>query len=553
MFLIIKYKAKSWINKISNLKGWRLFKTIIFTSTSIFLLIILYLSFVRVIKYLNGIELIGELLIWKLTAMVFVISFSMIVVSSLIISMTTLFYSYDLKFLFSLPIKEENIFTEKMIATVFYSSWSLMVIILPYIFAVVKVKKLGFDFIASFLILSLPYAFLASIVGIIFSLVLMYLFPNSKTRDIIWIISSLSFALLYVALRFSKPEKLLRPDMLGVIANYLSYLQTPTAPYLPSWWFTKALISISNSNYKTFIIYSFLLFITSLILYFLLKILSRKTYFYAFSGAQSSNQKIYKSKDGIFFNIFKKIFNSEIYVILFKEKLNLLRDVRYISQIILIIALSSVYIFSIKSLPLDNYEAKNFVSFLNIIVSGFVVSAISLRFVFTSISSEGKEWWIIKSSPVSMKNFLLSKLFFYYIPMLIFSLTLVVISNYYLEVDKFMFRLSTFISVIMSFVISTLAIGFGAIFPDFRIENIHQVESSYGGFLFMAFSFFYCVFTGIIFSTPVKSYFLSIYNPNYSFEKETLYLAIIIFIVISFLTSYFIFKKGIKNLENFEE
>ena len=38
------------------------------------------------------------MLSWKLASMVLLITFSMVIVSSIIISMTTLYYAFDLKF-----------------------------------------------------------------------------------------------------------------------------------------------------------------------------------------------------------------------------------------------------------------------------------------------------------------------------------------------------------------------------------------------------------------------------------------------------------------------
>ncbi|MBP7795846.1 MAG: hypothetical protein KA059_03605 [Elusimicrobiales bacterium] len=553
MPIILKYRIKSFFNKVKNFNRWERIKNFIFTLTGIILLFLLYLSFFRILKYLKGVELIGGLLISKLSAMVFVISFFMIVVSSLIISMTTLFYSYDLKFLFSLPLKETEIFSDKVLNTVFYSSWSLMLIILPYVVALMRTNNYSIDFIGIFFLLSIPYAFLAAIIGLFFSLLLMYFFPNSKTRDFIWILSSLSFALAYVGLRFSKPEKLLRPDMMGVIANYLTYLQAPTAPYLPSWWLTKGMIAYGNSNWHSFFINLLLLYAISTILYLLIIKTSQKTYLKAFSGAQSGSNKKYLYRIPFEFKISPKIKSlKKIMPFMYKDRITIKRDVRYYSQIILIAALSMVYVFSIRSLPLNDSDVKNFVSFLNIIVVGFVISAVALRFVFTSVSSEGGAVWIVKTIPVKVENFLFSKLIFYFFPIFILTMILVIVSNLYLEVDTFMFELSVFASTIISFVLCLFAISFGAIFPDFNIENIHQVESSYGGFIYMAVSAVYCVMSASLFSYPVRNYFYMIHNTNYHFEQRAFYAASLLFIIISFSFSYWLFKRAVKSFEKIE-
>jgi len=411
-----------FLNKVKNYDRWKVVKNFIFLTAGMLILSLLYAGFVKVLAYLKNVELIGNLLIMKLSSMVFVISFSMIAISSLIIAMTTLFYSYDLGFLFSLPLVEKKIFIDKVITTVFYSSWSLILILLPYIFALLKVSSGDGGLIAVFLIGIVPYSFLAGFVGVFVSLFLMYLFPSSRTRDAVWILSSLSFAFVYVGIRFSKPEKLIRPDMMGVIAEYLSYLQSPTSEYLPSWWFTKAIFGYIHHKYLSAYLNLLLLyFVAGLCLYILIKI-GKRIYLYSYSQAQSSSKKVYTFKLPFEYLIKRKGFLKNIMPFIYKERVGVLRDVRYLSQLILIIALAMVYIYSIKSLPVEDYEFKNLISFLNITVSGFLCAAIALRFIFTSVSYEDGSFWIYKTMPLKAQTIILSKLMFYFPFMYIFSL-----------------------------------------------------------------------------------------------------------------------------------
>ena len=551
--IILYYHLRSLINRIKNLDGWRRIKNIVFVITSIVLLTFLYSGFVKVLNYLKGIEIVGILLIWKLTAMVLLINFFMIAVSSLIISMTTLFYSYDLKFLISLPISTNSILFDKILLSVFYSSWSLVAIMIPYVVALIRVCDYGFSFILAFLLLLIPYAFLASYLGISVSLILMYLFPSSRTRDIVWLISSFSFAAVYVSVRFSKPEKLLNPDALGIIANYLSYLQSPTAPYLPSWWFSKALLKFSLQEYGSFLMYALLEYCVFAIASIAILYWGGRIYLYAYSGAQNNYSKPIRFRRSVEFFIserFKRF--SKIFMLIFKERKNFIRDVRYYSQTILVFALSMVYVFSIKNIPVDGQEAKNFIAFVNMVIAGFVVSALALRFVFTSVSFEGGNIWIIKTLPIDASTFIYSKLLFYFFYILIFTLIIVGLSGYYLSIDETIFSFSIFVSVIMSFFISCLAVSLGAIFPDFKIENIHYVESSYGGFLFMAASVAYTIGVAMWFAYPVRLYFLSKYLKEASFDAFFFYSSIFLFVVVNALLASIIIKKAVSKFEKME-
>lgn len=551
--IIFSYHIRSFLNRIKNLNKWKRIKNLIFLLSILILLGFLYSGFVKILNYLRGIEIVGMLLVWKLTAMVLLINFFMIAVSSLIISMTTLFYSHDLRFLISIPLSNYAVLFDKILLSVFYSSWSLIVIMMPYIIALINVCDYKISFVVVFMILIIPYAFLASYLGVSVSLILMYLFPSSRTRDIVWLISSFSFAAVYMSVRFSKPEKLLNPDSLGRIANYLSYLQAPTAPYLPSWWFTKSLIKFSSGNYLSFLFYTLSQYFVFIIISLIIIFYGGRIYLSAYSGAQNTYSALFKFKETIEFFISKKLKRlSKIFMLIFKERKSFMRDVRYYSQTILVFALSMVYVFSIKNIPVDGQDAKNFIAFLNIIVSGFVVSALALRFVFTSVSLENGNIWIIKTLPIEASTFIYSKLIFYFSYILIFTLILVGVSGYYLGVDKFIFSFSIFVSVIMSFFISCLAISMGAIFPDFNIENIHYVESSYGGFLFMAASVAYTIGVAMWFAYPIRLYFVSKYLKEATFDTFFFYSSIVIFVVFNAVVISVIMKKAILKFENME-
>jgi ABC-2 type transport system permease protein len=243
--VLLARKTRTFYNTLAAMRGWKLIKNLMFAGAGLLMLAVLYAGFWRLLNYLETVQLIGPMLSWKLTSMVLLMTFSMVIVSSIIISMTTLYYSTDLKFLFSCPLDLRSVFMDKALETVFYSSWTLVLAIFPFVLALGRIKGLGFGFYAAYLGLMAPFVLLAGAAGILFSMIVMYSFPSSRTRDITWLLGSLSVAFVYVIFRFSRPEKLLRPDSLQVVAEYIHYLQSPTAPYMPSWWVTKAMVAYS--------------------------------------------------------------------------------------------------------------------------------------------------------------------------------------------------------------------------------------------------------------------------------------------------------------------
>lgn len=543
-------KIRGAYNDMHSVRGWELVKTAALGFAGFMLLVVMYLGFHKVLKYLEEVQLIGPILSWKLTGMLFLMMFAMIIVSSIIISMTTLYYSYDLKFMFSCPLTRRTVFMDKAMDTVIFSSWTLVVAFVPFVLALQHVKHLSSSFMVSYLFLMIPFVMLAAACGIFFSLFIMYAFPSSRTRDITWVLGSLSVALVYVMFRFAEPEKLLRPDSMQVIAQYIEFLQAPTAPYLPSWWATKAMMAFSSGNWVVFARFFALLTGVAAAVYTLMAYICDFFYMRGFNGAQGSPRfrgKRKKLSEQRLISLFPSL--ATPLSMYWKDRFMLLRDAKYWSQIILIFALVAVYLFSIRQLPLDTPAVKNFVCFLNITAAGFVVAAIGLRFTFPAISMEGGGWQLMRSLPVRIETVMLEKLLISWPSAAAIGLVLIMVSNHILEADLFVSVLSSVSILFISGGITAMGIGFGAIFPDFRAENIHKLESSYGGFFYMVASMAYLGLIVACEAWPVHAHYLGGFaGPMTRWRFFMIMTCSISFIVINFLAVFIPWKIGVKNL-----
>src|SRR5665647_1990139 len=57
-----------------------------------------------------------------------------------------------------------------------------------------------------------------------------------------------------------------------------------------------------------------------------------------------------------------------------------------------------------------------------------------------------------------------------------------------LQVTQFIFAVSIFTIVFLTFAIAGLALGLGAVFPQYDTENAAQIPTSFGGLVFMMIS-----------------------------------------------------------------
>ena len=177
-------------------------------------------------------------------------------------------------------------------------------------------------------------------------------------------------------------------------------------------------------------------------------------------------------------------------------------------------ALVVIYVYNFKVLPIEKSPMptvylQNLLAFLNMGLALFVLTAVTARFAFPAVCTEREAFWIIKISPISIRSFLWIKFAIYFLPLLILTEALIVITNTMLNVAPFMMVLSVLTVFAMVPGIVALGIGMGAMNPNFRTENPAQAVTGFDGLLFMIFS---TAFIGAVLAMeagPVYHYFLS--------------------------------------------
>ena len=234
-----------------------------------------------------------------------------------------------------------------------------------------------------------------------------------------------------------------------------------------------------------------------------------------------------------------------------------MRDSAEWSQLFMIAALVVVYLYNFKVLPVERsmFEEEyvtNLISFLNIGLTGFVVASLAARFVYPSIGAEGGSFYIIMSSPLSTARYILHKYLFYVVPFTGLALILLVVSNRLLNIEGPMWWISVITGLIITWTVLAMALGFGAIYADFKAENRAAALGGIGAILFL--------FTAIAFEMAII--FLGV-SPVYQgdaglaatrsnagrIDLLTLIGWILASIAISLFLALFFIRTGIRKLE----
>jgi len=443
----------------------------------------------RILKYFRGVEDLGPLLAGKLLGLVLLSFISILVLSNVITALSSFFLAKDLDLLVSAPVDWLRLYLAKLGETLLHSSWMVALMAVPILTAYGVIYRGGLVFLPVAVLTLVPMLALPAVAGSAITLVLVNVFPARRTRDLLSIVALGAAAGVILLFRLIRPEQLARPEGFRNLLDFITVLRTPTSPFLPSEWAAKAIMGFLRHNFDPLPL--LLLWSTAAAFVTLGGLLHRELFATGYTKAQEGAERFVR---GTFWRWTMGTLLQPLPVakreFVLKDVKLFFRDTTQWSQLILLAVLVVVYLFNIKALPLHRGEPVGFfyvtlVSFLNLGLSGFVLASIAARFIFPAVSLEGRQMWLLRSSPLDLRALLWSKYWVGTVPLLVLALLLTGLTDVLLEVSPFMMVLSLATIFALTLAIAAMALGFGALYPQFETENAAQIPTSFGGLVYM--------------------------------------------------------------------
>ena len=510
----------------------------------------------RVLSYFRGVEEIGPLLAGKLLSLVLLSFLSILLLSNVITALSSFFLAKDLDLLVASPTDWLNIYLAKLGETLIHSSWMVALMAVPIFSAYGVIYDGGWLFGFYATVVLLPMLVLPAVVGSAITLILVNVFPARRTRDLLSVIAIGAAGGVVLLFRIVRPEQLARPEGFQNLLDFITVLRTPTSPLLPSEWATDAVMGYLVGPLEWMPL--LMLWSTAAACVVLGALLHAALYPTGFTKAQEGAERFIKGWvwRSVLDPLFKPLSVAKREFVIKDLKL-FFRDTTQWSQLILLGVLVVIYLFNIRALPLFTGERVPFflvtvVSFLNLGLAGFVLSAIAARFVFPAISLEGRQMWLLRSSPLDLRALLWSKYWVGTVPLLVLALIITVFTNVILQATPFMMAVGAGTIVLLTLAISAMALGFGALYPQFETENAAQIPTSFGGLVFMMTTVALLAAVIVVEAVPVYGYLQATYEGRPVRIDGTMVAAFAGVVAICGVATVVPLKVGLKKMEGFE-
>jgi ABC-2 type transport system permease protein len=425
-------------------------------------------------------SLVPSILLERLLVGAFSGTAVLLLLGSLTTAVSTLFLSEELVCRMTLPVSHARLLLRQMAVTVALASGPAILLVLPAVVLAARHAPSGPVGAGSLAAAFLFVALLAGTLGSALALGVVALFPPKRARLLAAFLSTAGLAAALLGVRGAQPERFLDPA--AALDLLLRLGTSPVAApggnplALAAHAATRGLAGETSGLVLALALVASalgLLFALSAVLAPLhLKLLRRSR---EESPASAGRRNT-------------RLATSETVELVRAETRTLLRDVSTPAQLGTLAAVFVLDLLNLRLLPSGDAASRDVVHGLQAGLGLFLVSALSLRFAYPAVSTDGRAALLLRTLPHSPVRHLLARWAVRAVPSLLAALLLSIASAAVLQATGFALAAAIAAAAVGGLAIPALQLGLGALFPRYDAPNPVSVALGPGGLFAMALS-----------------------------------------------------------------
>ncbi len=413
----------------------------------------------------------------------------MITVSAFATSLGSFFFAEDIELLLATPTPPLGFFLSRFAYVLLTVAWMPFVFIFPVLLAMGSDSHLGVGFLLTAVLTLIPYFTIPVAFSILVATLMMAIIDARWTRFIclVGIIAALA-GVMYAADVFAK--LVAERNDPGQVLRMVKTLSAANISWTPYSWAASVLSEYVVPTGKSMRLRWVLLYGSAALClstaYLCFELLHSRGYTRARSSMRAyswwGSAPIRSRTHAL----------SPQKAMIRKEFRAIFRDLAHSTQIMFVGGICLLYLLNIRmfvtidAFPADSqYYWKKVFFVMHCCITAFFTSSVCTRIVFSSVSLEGRQYWLLQVAPLEVGQILRAKLLAWYRPIALISAALLGMGIYVIEPRWETVTLFVSMSFFVTYGIVSVGIGLGAKFADFSWEHPSQLILSLGNLLFM--------------------------------------------------------------------
>jgi ABC-2 type transport system permease protein len=497
----------------------------------------------------------------------------MLIFSSGIILYGGLYPSRETAYLMTMPVRDDRLVYYRFQEAAAFSCWGFFLLASPMLLAYGLVVSAPWYYFAYLLPLMASFAFIPCALGAILCLLLIYRLPRLR-RIVVG-----GFALLTIVVAYQSIWRSLEITDLDLSGNTwfketFHRFRFSRAEWLPSTWLSNALIDSARRSHNNpsdlpwFEAGKYLIVLVSnaLLLHLMVKWIGRGVFRESYWNLHARRAKSPKSSLAWVDRAAERLlfaFPQQTRLLIMKDLRLFRRDPVQWSQFLIFFGLLLLYFANVDRFRAHRSNESvhtwvNIVSFLNLAVVGLILSTFTTRFIYPLISLEGRRFWILRRLPVDRDTILWGKFYFAAGGSWLPCAALVALSDLMLNVSMLVVAVHQLICFLLCQGLAGMAVGFGAMMPNFREQSPSKIAAGFGGTLNLVLSALYIMAVVLMTALPCHFYLLGIQGDlpwpsvRASYTQTWLVLGIIGSIVLAAVVTILPLRGGLRAFRRLE-
>jgi ABC-2 type transport system permease protein len=486
--------------------------------------VLAYGLFVVGLRFLARFPGLGTVLTERLMFLLFAFLFVLLLLSNVVISYTNLFRNRETSFLLTMPVTTQTIFRWKFLESALLASWAFVFLIAPLLAAYGLTRGVPWHFYVVTVVLIALFIVLPAVIGS-FVAVNVARYLDRRLFQVL-AIGSLLVVIITAAL-WLRPEsssaEATETRVLAVLDKMLYRTRFAEFPLLPSYWLSRSVLHWADGAVVA-AVFLVLVLLSHVIFFGTLSFMHMGNLFYDAASTVQSRGSVFgrwawfrarqrKAEDGACAPgpvergaSYLNWIGPDVRALVVKDLRMFWRDTAQWAQSLMLFGLLAVYIFNLRhfSQQLSDPFWTQLVSFLNLGACSLNLATLTTRFVYPQFSLEGKRLWIVGMAPLGLVKVVKIKYWLANGTSLFVTLGLITMSCRMLSMPPGRTLYFAGAVAVMTLTLTGLAVGLGALYPNFKEENPSKIVSGFGGTFCLVLSFLYilCAVVLLALATP---------------------------------------------------
>ena len=496
---------------------------------------------------------IGNIIMVRLFGVLSFTVFFMLIFSNILVSYSTVFKSNEVEYLLQTPMTFRAFFLARFIECVTFSSWAVAFLGSPLILAYGLVNDAPCLYYVSGAAFFVPYITVPAALGSLITLILVRVFPRLRMRTMVVLALGAVVVFFVYWQRNLTADRLSEDTILPALIDATSQTQSPL---LPSYWTAQGILAAASGNYREAGINFLILAANALFALWIVTEVAERIFYpgWSFLAGQDKTRlkPLGKGILGRVDAVIAKTLPNPSRVLVMKDVKLFWRDPTQWSQFVIFFGIMAIYIANLRNSAGYHKEFwRTWIACLNIGACTLILATLTSRFVFPLVSLEGRRFWILGLAPLTFRQIVLQKFWLGVATTCAFTVGLAILSGIMLELRPIHFFLSVYSVLITNFGLTGLAVGLGALYPNFQEDNPARIVSGMGGTLNFLLSVGYITMTVGAQTVILQWRALGLYT-----SRDTFYLAlgaVVVFITaLSAVSAIVPLTLGLRNLKRME-